>query len=55
MVMFDLASGGHDLASAGQFSKWWEQVSKGWERLSRDGYDCKHKDVLSCGKHLVSW
>ena len=40
--MNNLVSGGNELVS-------------GANELVSDGYDWKHKDLLSCDNHLVSW
>ena len=63
VVMFDLASGGNELASGGNnlVSGGYNLVSGGNELVSggnelvRDGYDRKHKDLLSCGNYLEFW
>ena len=70
VVIFDLTSGRHDLASGGNElgSGGNDLVSGGYNlvcggnnlvsggnKLVMDGYDWKHKDLLSCDNHLVSW
>ena len=55
MVIFHLASGGHDLASGGYKlvsggNKW---VSGGNELVGMGMNE--DKDLLSCGNYLVSW
>ena len=44
----DLVSGGNKLVCGGI------ELVRGGNKLVRDGYDWKHKCLLSCDNHLVS-
>ena len=52
----ELASGGNDLVSGGyNLVSGGNDLASSGNKLVRDGYDWKHKHLLTCDNHLVSW